>query len=335
MLLRFYRPFVERVAMALIFLRDSGFSFKQSLDHAARGRADVSSNLNYVLRKAATHQTPEPELKEMIEEIERQMEQREVGDGEMIDLIVNTLQLPFARNTLSGVAIEHLRQAILLPQELAGLRHRLQTQETACGRCGRELGNGEIGVLLREGGGRNVIRCVRCLDGLLISVACPKCEGGTTISPKLLKALRGVACRKCDGKNTPVLEPPQAVVDLPDLTAATPWETVGEAIRRNPLTVDPPRTATPRPQPPPRRPDEVPAHQWIAWQDDPQVRTAAQTRPTTETLDQTVRRIGDRLRDAQQIGRMNEDRGVGTGETGQGAGPRPGGVRGEPGGGGG
>lgn len=206
MLMRFYKPFVERLLMALIFLRDQGYDMTQPISHAARGVYGNQDNLFFQLRKLATRQGEHPDIHEMIAALGALVEGKEGEehkDAELIDLVVDTLQLPYARNILAGQSVDSLRNAILLPNELAGLRTRLQAHEVSCSRCGREMVTGEVVTLVREGRGGNSFYCQRCA-GIYIGtayVACNKCnDHQVSLSPKVVKALRGGICGACSGK---------------------------------------------------------------------------------------------------------------------------------------
>lgn len=83
------------------------------------------------------------------------------SDKDLIDQLVDILQLPYPRNTLSGKTLEYLSKAILLPEELGKLSARLKGQEMACGTCGRDLQSGE-GVTIAADGKSRVLLCSGC-----------------------------------------------------------------------------------------------------------------------------------------------------------------------------
>lgn len=205
MLLRFYKPYIERVLMGLVFMQENGFTMKHFLEFAGRGRGvlGVEDPTLYALHRAAGRHGAAPDLPTMIKLMGEQLTTTEkVDDGELIDLIVTTLQLPFSRNILAGPALHSLRQAILLPTELAGLRTRLQAQETSCGHCGQEVVNGELVTMVREGGGLNSVWCQRCAPAVnsgIAIVACQKCSSHVPLAGKVVKLLK-IACQTCLGR---------------------------------------------------------------------------------------------------------------------------------------
>lgn len=81
-------------------------------------------------------------------------------DATLVDTMVEILQSSFARNCLSGSGLRALREALLIPDEVAGLRDKLAA-ESACAGCGHQFVAGEMATINREAG-QTSVRCTRC-----------------------------------------------------------------------------------------------------------------------------------------------------------------------------
>ena len=88
-------------------------------------------------------------LDELAKDIVDQLSQPK-RDGDLIDTIVSAIGLPHAGSVLSGRTIDTLRRAILLPDEIVGLRTRLAEQELHCSSCGRPFGSNEMVTFVKN-----------------------------------------------------------------------------------------------------------------------------------------------------------------------------------------
>ena len=208
-MIRLYKEFVELILLVLRLAKkcepEDGY-YAHSLQYAA-GRSDPQN------------------LDELISLLTEQFQQNGNIDRDLIDLIVETLRLPYAENRLDSSVITKLRKALLLPSEFNALKEQLQRQEITCPSCDRVLSDGEMTTLIRDG--RNVsYHCVNCSSPLFIP-----CEKGHLIevSNKVRNTLKRLSgkCKAC--------ERGEAENEAPDIP--TPLGS-RRGIRTPPLTID-------------------------------------------------------------------------------------------------
>lgn len=163
------------------------------------------------------HRSSFEEVDDAIESLQKSLEASNhsngQGDGDLIDLIVNTLQLPHARSALSGKVLEQLKKAILLPDERAKLTEMIEAREMSCMSCGRPLHSGEMVTYGRPG----EFYCQIC--EIPRHVACSKCkEGCVPVPDKIYKAYgKARTCDTCAGvaESKPTVVVSQAPVGQP------------------------------------------------------------------------------------------------------------------------
>jgi hypothetical protein len=120
------------------------------------------------------------------------------GAADLIEQVAAVLKAPYARNALSGEHLTGLRDALLLPDERAGLVDRLKKQEMFCAGCGNRLVPGEL-LTLSGGFDSSVVTCARCNTPSVAGC----CKGRhSSIHPGLRKAVQ----KKCDHGDEPVKE---------------------------------------------------------------------------------------------------------------------------------
>lgn len=103
----------------------------------------------------------------------------------LIDIIVDLLQGPYARNVLGGKNLQQLRRAVLLPEEMIKFGESVR-KERCCAGCAKALVNGEM-TSFRVDGDESAFYCTRCI--IPNYAACKAgigCDGVATIDGKLL-----------------------------------------------------------------------------------------------------------------------------------------------------
>lgn len=117
-------------------------------------------------------------------------------ESDLIETFVKILKTPRGLNILSGKTLDQLRKAILLPDELAGLKQRLQKEELHCGSCGSLLHRGEMLTLGVESGGGVIVSCGTCIVPRLVKCWNNK-EHVVELSPSLRKSIEKTCKSKC------------------------------------------------------------------------------------------------------------------------------------------
>lgn len=103
------------------------------------------------------------------------------NDGDLIDKMVASLQLPYARN-IQARYLQDLKRALLLPSEMAALGPRMMERELGCAGCGKPLNSGEM-MTIQYRNGETTINCTRCAKPSYIS--CDYCGKATGLSKSL------------------------------------------------------------------------------------------------------------------------------------------------------
>ena len=125
----------------------------------------------------------------------------------LIDIVVDLLQAPYARNVMSGRNLQQLRRAILLPEEMIKFGESVR-KEMGCAGCGKTFVNGEM-TSFRTDGDETAFYCTRCttptLGACRVNSGSP-CEGAGEIDNKhLTKILQRTDC----GSHTPAKDKPK------------------------------------------------------------------------------------------------------------------------------
>lgn len=269
-MLKFYKPTIDQMLLLAIYERDYvGHSLQDiaervrhqgfSASPAGRRQADLfnGARKSVVTDKSAS-------LNELIDLLFKKLDEDVRGRGEqdLVDRIVQVLQLPYARNTLSGDTLRRLRQAILLPGEMGGLMARLERKEMSCINCGQNLHMGESVTITQNEHGETTLSCHRCSTPT--SVSCASCHEAAPLSAKAQTAMARMQCPKCQEKGMKVgkgkgeekekegddawavfrtaaaqgIRAPQAAAPTPSMTNQGPLEPVRftTQMRRNPTT---------------------------------------------------------------------------------------------------
>src|SRR3990167_1152252 len=175
-MLRFYKEFMENCLLALLYVeRSVGIEMDDITQWAVK--RTWHQEMKSIIKSRA-YSRSDMNLKTMIatltEKLGKLKEERETGqDGNLINAIVRTLQLPFPRNVMTGDTLKALRTALLLPEEIGGLIQRLEARELRCGGCSRKLKSEEM-VTIAEDRQGVILMCHACMRPS--NIACDHAE---------------------------------------------------------------------------------------------------------------------------------------------------------------
>lgn len=189
----YYRTAMHLFAYMLFLKRnvkhDIGYVLENLRDDGAL--SDPEQSLIYKLRKSYDAGESKEELSDILSLLEKQICYFDPASKErtLIDAIVSALQLPFAKGVLSGKALEKLKKAILLPDEIASFAAILEAKEQTCASCARALHDHELTTFVRGEG----MFCFRCLNPRY--AACSRCEDGVVEVGASFEKLRKGSCK--------------------------------------------------------------------------------------------------------------------------------------------
>lgn len=188
------RQYPETITAILLYLLEAKACGINPLDYdisAGNFSEDQIETLSFARSSLSSHAIT---LDQIIEELIVQIEQNDLkeSDADLVDTIVRILQLPYARQMLSGEGLKQLRRAILLPEEASGLLARLEQLEKTCATCGHTFQGGEL-MVLKERNTDRTFHCTKCVS--IHSMACERC--GNTVE---VQEVKHVACEACSGE---------------------------------------------------------------------------------------------------------------------------------------
>lgn len=223
-MIRLFPGMAYLVYAFLFHARHEGLSKQKLLAHVgtlASSQDEQEAKTASAFLRLLQNVPEEVELNDLLEVLEQGLlSEGHSSNEDLIDTIINTLQLPYVSNRISGGNVDRLRRAILLPSERLQLKERLK--EAFCNNCNTLLSNNEAVVfMLGEYG--PILRCLRCATPGI--VPCKTCTTGYTI-PKIHSG----TCISCQ------MTKQERSQDLPTPQPATPprWEI------RPPETLAPP-----------------------------------------------------------------------------------------------
>ena len=111
------------------------------------------------------------------------------ADITLIEKLVDIIKTPFTRNIITVDMLNRIREALLLPDERAGLAETLASYEYKCGACKRTLHNGEMTTLVQNLGGNPMIACATCHPPVRVACGCPGCNEGVALDKRTLGVL--------------------------------------------------------------------------------------------------------------------------------------------------
>jgi len=128
----------------------------------------------------------------------------EFRDRDLIDTIVRTIGLPYARNAIAGSSLDSLRAAILLPEEIVNLKTSLE-KETFCVSCGHKFMSGEMATYNGVSRGSRGFLCTRCTQpSYMASIEGP--DTSVHIPTSVVAALKDKKTIKGTKKSSPFEE---------------------------------------------------------------------------------------------------------------------------------
>lgn len=198
-MIKLYRDSAEQLAMCLHYIMyRAGVEMSEVQNAAARTNNLSNKEIVAMKRSLRTSSSTLTPIKEQFDELIKAINDEDLPnkDGDLIDLMVQTLQLPHVQNVLSGGRLTALKKAILLPSEFGALAERVRAREMSCSHCGSQFRDGEA-VTLRHSGDRTapgVVYCASCVRPDVIT--CPGCKKLCAIQ-KMLAA--DFLCPECMG----------------------------------------------------------------------------------------------------------------------------------------
>lgn len=196
-MIKLYRDSAEQLAMCLYYLlHHTGASMNEVQAGVSRSNGLTSKEILALRRSLRTPSATLESLKEQFDHLIKAISDDDLPnkDGDLIDLVVQTLQLPHVQNVLSGGRLSQLKKAILLPSEFAALAERVRARELSCGHCGSQFKDGEA-VTLRHSGDRaapGIVYCASCVKPDVI--VCPGCKKLCAIQKMVGE---GFVCPEC------------------------------------------------------------------------------------------------------------------------------------------
>lgn len=149
--IRTYKQLTGQVLQALMFFRGiyggvSGSAINE--EAAAKLRTGASGRYSDEVIKAIDRLqnvlgVEVKDLDDLIEILAKQVNSED-KDKDLIDTIVRILQLPYGVNVFNSSVLKLLRDAILIPQEVAAFKARAGKAELSCSECGKTLRDGEM-----------------------------------------------------------------------------------------------------------------------------------------------------------------------------------------------
>lgn len=233
--MKFYREFMERTLLYLLYAKDNGMNaneiwrwanrtwYRAAVDNFDHGHPDtppreVIERVRHILDNDNVLYGEDARIDEMIGRIVEQLDATDgSGAGEsnstLIDKMVAALQETYGRNILSGKTLEALRKALLLPSESDGLYKRLAAKEMSCANCGHGFIVGEMGAFVADkvtnGTATFMVYCTKCYKPSLMACDGDDCKHAaafpTSVQRHFRKPTYCVACQEArkNGRGLP------------------------------------------------------------------------------------------------------------------------------------
>lgn len=179
-MIRMAREQLQKLLVAMLYFQENGYTL-QHVDRWVRDNIYTRFNAAYVPADQANkvktglafmgdrnqgdrNQT----MWSLIEQTIDQLGADTSKDRDLVDTIARAIQTSNARNSLSGQALDILRKALLVPDEVRELK-RVLASERACSSCGHKFLNGEMSAFLQGADGGGSFCCIRCQRPMYIS----------------------------------------------------------------------------------------------------------------------------------------------------------------------
>lgn len=201
---RLFRNSVELIIMSLLHYKDLGYNTGDTKVHGKKyysgnksitAKSEIKEAAKFIMNVERNRRTPQDDEDEDIDEIltilsrqllDEVLERGKNQDRDLVQLVVETLELPSASNRLRGDAIARLRRSILLPNELAVVRNKLNV--VGCAGCKHVFVDGEM--VVAEKTRENIsFFCARCLRPFMAVCGCDGCEEALRMSEEVRDAL--------------------------------------------------------------------------------------------------------------------------------------------------
>jgi hypothetical protein len=243
-MVRFYKSYLGRLLLGMLILieleRTSGKEGVATIIAGYKGtEVDAGAVRNALDLYLNAYPDESPANDDVLKGALGQLNKKKSDDLDLLDVVVSALRLPFA-NYLNGGSLKILRDAILTPGELTGLRKAFKAGSKCA--CGHEFSSQEM--LSASIQGENIIlhctacsrpayvRCDHCQELVLITgktattwrnevdCGCRKraeaqatlaaTPGVTPTDLRTLRHIQNVARRATIREAAPTLQPPQA-----------------------------------------------------------------------------------------------------------------------------
>lgn len=132
------------------------------------------------------------QIDKLLEDIQAAIlaERSGLHEGDLIDMLIKQLRLPFPSSVLAGPVLENISKALIDPNQMRVLASELEKSECHCGACGHRFVGGEVSTT-SIAGGRVTLLCTLCSPPQ--TVRCPTC-GETILYELLLKRTNHSNC---------------------------------------------------------------------------------------------------------------------------------------------
>lgn len=149
----------------------------------------------------------------------------------LIDMIVEVLQSPYARNVLAGRTLTQLKRAVMLPEDMIKVGEAIR-KEMFCAGCGKAFQNREMcSANANDEGGGMAFYCTRCVCPSYAACDLGGCDNSKELNQSLIGKVIGKSnCGEHDSKQTAKSKPASAPIEglwdggpiLPDPGPAPP-----------------------------------------------------------------------------------------------------------------
>ncbi len=247
---RVYKDFLQRVLLICLHYQELGYDLSSTRNYVNQHwyerryngvepeKADsIRNSLGFLDSEEFT--VKGHSCLDMVLLIGKQLKGGEPRDRDLIDTIVKAVSLPYAKNSFAGSTIQYLREAILIPEEIAALKLSLQ-KEMSCTLCGHKFIRGEMSTAMINGNDKSFI-CTRCTKPSFLA-SDTDIQGHVTV--KSVKGLDGLLQKKHTSAPVPE-EPPLDIIQYAPIAggAAADVAVVGDVQRQMYQILQPPPAA--------------------------------------------------------------------------------------------
>lgn len=198
-MIKLKRGAVERLQLLCIAIKERGYELQSMLEEATKYKSPYKreSSLKEIYATGLSRDTPFFNFEDLMFHLREALEGTAHPDtshhASLIDVIVEIIDGPYARNSLSGKGLASLRRAVLFPDEMAKVAAAVR-KEAHCGMCSHTFNDREACTVSVDGSNCIVFYCVRCV--VPVYAACsadPKCDKVGEVDTKILQKIFGKA----------------------------------------------------------------------------------------------------------------------------------------------